>query len=257
MLKEALGSIVSAFRKLFAHWGATLISLLLYVVLIAALYFFFTIREATAIQVALGVAVLPLLAIVSFFVLQAMGLSFVRIGIGPGYMLRRALTDFWKLLVISLPVLVLAGLAMYFSSQLETRLAEEYYRTSKSLKLTAFTWGRSLVLYFILPLIAVHLWIPTLREGVPAALKGFFRNIARAFSPAPVLLYAVISAVFGGIVWLLLFTKTPAQSAWLELWLFGLRLAAALVAVFLGWFLMLGSMAELATRRAMREEAID
>ena len=57
---------------------------------------FFTIREATATQVALNL-VLPIAAVALFFLIQAMGLSYTRIGVGAAYLLKRSLGDCWRI----------------------------------------------------------------------------------------------------------------------------------------------------------------
>ena len=74
MVKDVLHSIAAAAQRLFANWAAPLISLSMYSALLGAIYFF-TIREATATQVALNL-VLPIAAVALFFLIQAMGLSY-------------------------------------------------------------------------------------------------------------------------------------------------------------------------------------
>jgi hypothetical protein len=110
-----------------------------------------------------------------------------------------------------------------------------------------------LLLYVLLPLIAIHLWIATAREGLAAAFKGFKRVVTRALAPRSLLIYAVICAVFGAIVYLLLFKTIAFKSEWTELWAVGIKTALALTLTFIGWLLTLGSMAELTARQAMKE----
>lgn len=249
MIKDVIDAVGNAARKILSNWGATLISFVLYLALLAVLYFFFSIREATKVEVMLSILVLPLAAIVFFFVLQAIGLSYVRIGVGPGYLLKRALKDCWKLLLVSLPLILLAGAIIYFSGKLENKLAAE----SGHWKSIMLDWSRIFLLYFVLPLLAIHLWIAAIREGLGGAIRGIGHNIARAFAPRSVLTYLVVIAVFGAAAYFLFFTKTPAKTEWAELWLFGGRLAAGLILVFLGWLLALGSLAELTARRVLGE----
>lgn len=256
MIKDVIESIGAAARKMFANWGALLISFALYLALLGVLYLFFTMREATSLQVWLSFLVLPLLAILLFLVLQAMAVSYVRIGVGPGYLLRRALEDSWKLLLISLPLLLIAGLIIFGVWKIETSLTAQLYNVSLPSgrwKLTGLNWARIFLLYFVLPLTAIHFWIAAVREGIGGAIKGFGRSLARAFAPRSVLIYLLVVAVCGVIAYLLFFTKTTAKSEWTELWLFGARLALALVVIFLGWLLTLGALAELTTRRALNE----
>jgi hypothetical protein len=254
MIKEVIEAIETAARKMFTNWGATLISMLIYAALVAVLYFLFTTREATTIQVFLGVLVLPLAAIFFFFILQAIGLSYVRIGVGPLYLLKRALKDCWRLLLVSLPLILLAWLIVYLLGKAQAMfLGESLAIKSREWIGVVIDWVRIIILYFVLPLTAIHLWISTVREGVRGTFKGFVRSVARAFAPRSVLIYVLVVAVFGLIAYFLFFTRTPAKSEWTELWVFGARLAAALLAVFLGWLLTLGSLAELTARREIGE----
>jgi hypothetical protein len=255
MIKDVIESISTAARKIFTNWGALLISFLLYAALHSVLYLLITTREATLLQILLTF-ILPLVALLLFFTLQALGLSYIRIGVGPGYLLKRALKDCWKLLLMSLPLILLAWLVVYSTGKAESHLLNQIAgaaQQSGKWKLTALNWAQVFLLYFVLPLIAIHLWITTLHEGLGAAIKGIGRSVARAFSPSSMLIYLVVVAVFGAIAYFLFFTKTPVENHWGELWLFGARLAMALVSVFLGWLLTLGSLAELTARGAMSE----
>jgi hypothetical protein len=256
MLKDVFESIGTAARKMFTNWGALLISLLLYLALFAVLYFFFTTREATKLQVLLSLVILPVAAIAVFFVLQAMGLSYVRIGVGPIYLFKRAAKDSWRLLLVSLPLALLAWLIIYLFAKAgatyfsETLTIESPWRSRLGM---AIDWLRVFLLYFVIPLLAIHLWISVVREGLRATFKGIGRSIKRAFAPQSVLTYLVVVSVFGVIAYFLFFTRTPAKSEWVELWVLGGRLAAALIVLFIGWLLTLGSLAELTAQRALRE----
>jgi hypothetical protein len=229
-----------------------LISLALYVALLVVLYAFFAVvKEATKLEVALTVFVLPVVALTLFFSLQAMGLGYTRIGVGAGYLLKRALKDCWKLLLVSLPVFLLAWLLIRFIPIPATRLAgaEDARPWLRVIALGALY----LLLCFALPLSAIHLWMAAAREGVAATFKGIKRHILTAFSPQSAMIYLLVVVVFGLIAWFLLFTKIRVGSDWGELWLFGFRLALALLVVFVGWLITLGAMAEMITRRAINE----
>jgi hypothetical protein len=254
MIKDVIEAIASAARKLFTNWGALLISLALYAALIASLYFFFTLREATKIEVALNLAA-TMAAIFFFFTLQAMGLSYVRIGVGPLYLLRRALKDGWRLLLVSLPLILLAWLVIFLFGYAERKFVTGAENPRRWVEI-ALSWGRIVWLYFVLPMVAIHCWLAAERESLSSAFKGIFSSFGRAFTPRSVLIYVPVIAVFSAIVYFLFFTRTQAKSEWMELWLFGARLVAALVFVFWGWFLTLGAMAEMTARRAMGEVKI-
>jgi hypothetical protein len=250
VIKDVIESITTAARKLFSNWGALLISLFLYAALIAVSYLFVTTREATWWQVSLSLVILPVAAIALFFALQAMGLSYVRIGVGPIYLLKRALKDCWLLFVVSLPVIALGAALSLAIDLVASKLAAGGMGpwTARSIE-----GARLLINCFALPLLAMHLWIATIREGLAAGFKGFFRSAARAFAPRSVLIYVLVVALFGAIAWLLLSMKTHIKSEWGELWLVGARVTLALVLVLLGWLIALGAMAEMTARKAMNE----
>src|SRR5262245_25080439 len=190
MVKDVFEAIAAAALKMITNWGALLITLLLYLLLLSSLYLFFTTREATTVQVLLTLLVLPIASILVFFLLQAMGLSYVRIGVGPGYLLKRALNDCWKLLLVSLPIILLAWLIVYLTNQVETYLVHQVYGAPAPVgkwRLTALEWVKILLLYFVLPLIAIHLWIATVREGIGRAFRNIGHSLARAFAPRSVL----------------------------------------------------------------------
>jgi hypothetical protein len=108
-----------------------------------------------------------------------------------------------------------------------------------------------LLLHVILPLIAIHLWIATVRGGLAAAFKGLIRVVTHALAPRSLLIYAAICAVFGAIVYLLLFQQATFTGPWTQLWAVGIKTALALLLTFIGWLLTLGSIAELTARREM------
>jgi hypothetical protein len=255
MVKDVLHSIAAAAQRLFANWAVLLITLSMYSALLGAIYLFFTMREATATQVALNL-VLPIAAVALFFLIQAMGLSYTRIGVGAAYLLKRSLGDCWRILLASLPIILIAYLIVYlFGRADQVFFSESITVESKAMRWTAVAVHavQILLLYVILPLIAIHLWIVTAREGLAAAFKGFKRVSTRALAPRSLLIYVAICVVFGAIVYLLLFKTISFKSEWTELWAVGIKTALALLLTFIGWLLTLGSIAELTTRREMTE----
>ncbi len=266
MVKDIFHSIAAAGQRLFANWAALLISFSMYAALIGAIYLFFTIREATATQVALNL-ILPIAAVALFFLIQAMGLSYTRIGVGAAYLLKRSLGDCWRILLASLPLILLACLIVYLFGKADQSLfsVPGLPETAGGLrvepKVEVDPWWapvalhavQILLLHVLLPLIAIHLWIVTVREGLAAAFKGFISVVTRALAPRSLLIYAVICAVFGATIYFLLFQQATFKGAWTQLWAVGIKTALALLLAFIGWLLTLGSMAELTARREMKE----
>jgi hypothetical protein len=257
MVKDVVHSIAAAAQRLFANWAALLISLSMYLALLGAIYLFFNIREATATQVTLNL-VLPVAAVALFFMIQAMGLSYVRIGVGAAYLLKRSLEDCWRILLASLPLILIAWLIVYlFGKADQAFFIESGGAGSKSM---VWGWGaiaahavQILLLHVLLPLIAIHLWIATVRGGLAAAFKGFILVVTRSLAPRSVLIYVAICAVFGATVYFLLFKQATFTGPWTQLWAVGIKTALALALTFIGWLLTLGSIAELTARREMLE----
>jgi hypothetical protein len=234
MVKDVFHSIAAAAQRLFANWAALLISLSMYSALMGAIYLFFTIREATATQVALNL-ILPIAAVALFFMIQAMGLSYVRIGVGAGYLLKRSLEDCWRITLASLPLILIALLIVYLFGKADQR----FFSESGAAGSKAMMWAAVAVhavqiflLYVLLPLIAIHLWIAAAREGLAAAFKGFKRVVTRALAPRSLMIYVAVCAVFGAIIYLLLFKTITFKSEWTELWAVGIKTALALLLTF-------------------------
>jgi hypothetical protein len=270
MVKDVFHSIAAAAQRLFANWGALLISLTMYAALLGAIYLFVTTGVATAAQVSLTL-ILPIAAVALFFMIQAMGLSYVRIGVGAAYLLKRSLEDCWRILLASLPLILIAWLIVYLFGKADqtffsvtgsvTGLPESTNTLRVEPKVEVEWWWapvalhavQILLLHVLLPLIAIHLWIATVRGGLAAAFKGFNRVVTSALAPRSLLIYAAICAVFGAVVYLLLSKTITFKSEWTELWFVGIKTALALLLTFIGWLLTLGSMAELTARREMLE----
>jgi hypothetical protein len=247
MIKDIFHSIAAAAQRLFANWAALLISLSMYLALLGAVYFFFTIREATVTQVGLNL-ILPIAVIALFFLIQAIGLSYVRVGVGPVYLLKRSLGDGWRILLASAPLILLACLIVYLFDK-----ADQAFFGGTGWGSAAVHAIQILLLHVILPLITIHLWIVTVREGLAAAYKGLIRVAIGALAPRSLLIYVAICAAFGAIIYLLLFQTINFKSEWIELWAVGIKTALALTLTFIGWLLTLGSMSELTARQAMKE----
>jgi hypothetical protein len=94
---------------------------------------------------------------------------------------------------------------------------------------------RLLLLGVFLPLVAVHLWIATVRDGLGGALRGVHRVVARAFSARAVFTYAVGMIVFALVPYFLIIKRTSAGAGWLELSLISARLLAAFALTLFGF----------------------
>jgi hypothetical protein len=261
MLTETFHSIVTATRNVFRNWQSLLLIAAVYASLLALLYFFVAIREATLPQVVLTF-VLAVTAPLLFFILQTMiasgnGRQVVGAGeteqLTAGSLLNRSLTNFWKLILISLPLIVLAILIAYLLGRAQNyfgqNINEPAISSSHSLvptvntpparpinwRVALFSTIRYLAFGLILPLAAIHLWLATARDGLGGAVRKIATLLSRAFAPQSVLIYIGGFLVFAVAPYFLLFRTTQSKHAWLELSLLVARLAVVFALTLCGW----------------------
>lgn len=269
MTKNVLASIFAAARDLLRHPRAFALLVALYLALIAACFFFITTREATLWQlIVTGASALavPLL----FFVVQAAGASYAVGERGAAGLLRRTARSFAKVLLVSLPLVLLAVLAVYLLNKLEDRVqltpeerARIEYETSMARSETEtesaptdsrpkppVRWKylfvsalRLMVLGVFLPLVAMHLWLAATRDGLIAAFARAHRHILRAFSARSLLTYGVGMIVFALIPYFLITKRTPVSSNTLELLIFGVRILVAFTLMLFGWVMTMTALA--------------
>ena len=262
MIKDAFTAIGGATRELLRDWGALGVLAALYLALLVAVYWFFATGVGTVWQLTLSAAIAALAPLL-FFVLQA-AVSAHAVGAArAGEVVRRALRDFLKILLVSLPLVALAVLFYYLLNKLQARFplpAEEAQRllptgtgprhTTPALPLrlqdVTFSALRLLLLGAVLPLAGAHLWLAVARDGLKAALRNVHRVLGRAFAPRAVLVYAVGLFLFGLMPYFVIYTTTPVENGWAELTIFGLRVAAAFALTLGGWAVTLGALAKLA-----------
>jgi hypothetical protein len=175
-------------------------------------------------------------------------------------LLKTSLRDFWKLFVISLPLILIGLLAIYLLGKVDTTApataAREAARTLPapprlapktqpvSWQSVAITTIQYLLFGLMLPLAAIHLWIATTREGLQQAFRRLPRILARAFAPRSVLVYAIGFLVFAVVPYFLIVTKTSVNSAWLDAGLLVARLLLAALFSLIGWVVTVGALAE-------------
>ena len=173
MIKRILYTIASSSRQLLHNWGAQLIMLVLYLAMLGAGYQFFVTREATIGQLLLS-SLLALAVPVLFLVIQTMAARYNQEKQQPVGLVGRALRDFWKLLVITIPLILIAVLASYLFGKVGSNAPATAIReVARSLparpvapksqpvhwQTVAMTTLAYLVFFLILPLAAIHLWI--------------------------------------------------------------------------------------------------
>lgn len=267
MIKDSLNLIADSTRAAFRGWRGLLLLALLYFVPYACVYLFFSLGVASGWQLALS-GLTTLAAPLLLFVLIAASANFaLPERQTPGAVARGALRDFWKVLLLALPVAALGWLVFYLLGKLQEALPkiEETPRaiinaTAES-RPTPLHWQEALISWLwiilfgvVLPLLASHLWLSAARDGLKATLKNIHRVAARAFAPRSVLVYTIGFFVFALLPYFVLYTRTPITSGWGELLMFGLRIAVAFVLTLVGWTITLGALARTAPPEAFASE---
>jgi hypothetical protein len=262
-MMEALKAIYAATRRLLKEWRVMAVMAAAYASLLAALLMFIATKEATRWQVTLTL-LFAALAPALFFLLQAMMVNYAHGEARIVTLLRRSFKDSCKLALASIPFALLVVLSLYIVNKLYTYSAFQipfpsfpqetwppvHSRSSNFSSTPLLSWSqlsfstlRFLTFAIILPLAAIHLWGATIREGLFKAIKGFPRNLARAFAPETALTYTVGLVLFGLIPYLLLFTHTHASNTWVEFTLFVARLLLVFIFTLYGWALTIAALA--------------
>lgn len=267
MIKRIFHAFASSSRSLFHTWRALIILFVLYLAMIGATYQFFVTREATAGQLLLS-ALLALAVPVLFLTIQTIAARYSEKNQQPASLLGGPLRDCWKLLVISIPLILIAVLASYlFSKAGSNAPATAIREVARSVPATprpvvvvkpqpvhwqavALTTLEYLIFFLILPLAAIHLWLVTAREGLDRAFKRSARILARAFAPQAVITYAIGFVIFAVIPYFLVVTRTPAGTAWLDAGLLVFRLLLAVAFSLIGWVATVGALGELSQATA-------
>ncbi len=256
MIKTVFSAISSSARSLFRFWRALIIFFLLYAAMLGAVYLFFAGRETTTAQLLLNV-VLALAVPVLFFVLQTMAVRSTNTQGHARTLTAGALRDFWKLLLISLPMIAVVGLLVYLLAQIkvgpeQTAVIPPPPRATVAKATPPLQWQavaiasiQYLLLCLVLPLSLIHLWIATARDGLKAAIKGIVRTLGRALAPSSVLIYVIGFVFFAALPYFLLFNKTQASSTWLDIGLLSGRLLLSVLLSLVGWVVTLGALAQL------------
>jgi hypothetical protein len=238
---------------------------IVYACLLVVLYFFVSVREASLAQVILTFA-LAIAAPLLFFILQAMiaGAAACETNeLSSGALVRRALTSFWKLVLITLPLIALAVLIAYllgkaqarFGAQLDNPTMELPRRVANAREAARpIDWRaatlstlRYLAFGLVLPLAAIQLWLATAHEGLLPAIKKLKTLLGRAFAPQSVLIYVVGFLFFAVIPYFLLFKTIPTKHAWLDISLFVAKLAVVFALTLFGWVMTVKAISLLST----------
>jgi hypothetical protein len=241
----------------------------LYVLFLVSLYYFIWIREATLWQVTVTLALLVLVPL-EFFVLQSAILNHAR---EPKFRWPQILRDAIKLVVVTIPVLLLAWALWALLNKLQVRFPPPTPPITfppaapKTLPMhwpsLVFATVRFLLFGVLLPLAAIHLWIEvagrsvrdSVGSGGQAVLKRVGNVFARAFASESVFTYALGLIFFVTIPYALLFIPFTVKGTRTDFAVFIVRLVLAFLFTLIGWVVTLTALARESTARVVVESA--
>jgi hypothetical protein len=233
----------------------------LYAVLLATLYGFISIREATVTQVAITYVFLLLIPI-EFFLFQAAILHHATTG---KFHWPQILRDAIKFAVIAIPIVLLGFLVAYLLNKWQAHhLAPEPplivpgARTPPPIQplhwpSVLFATARLLLLGVALPLAAIHLWIEVAAQDVRSSfsggaitvLKRTGTAVARAFAFDSVATFALGLIIFVLVPYAILFLGNPPRGNKTDFAVFVARLLLVFLFTFIGWIITLTTLAKL------------
>jgi len=253
-----LKTFLKTSRGLLTSPRALAILAVLYAALLATLYGFISIREATVWQVVLTMLFLALIPI-EFFVLQAAILQQAR---AEKFEWKQIGIDAIKLAVVSIPFILLGWLLYYLLNKWQLRFpAPEPLLTTfpdpKAAPVTRpvhwptvlFATLRLVLLGIALPLATIHLWIEVagrdLRSsfGSGAGLKRIGNALARGLSFDSVLTYALGLIIFVLLPYAVLFVPIQPKGNKTDFTVFVLRMVLVFVFTLIGWVVTLSALA--------------
>jgi hypothetical protein len=220
----------SAVRLLFKSWRVLLMLLLLWAGLLTAVYLFASTREATISQLVLTLVVI-IAAPALFFVLQALSVTYAE---GRGE--KRLAIDCLRLVVVSLPILIVTLLAVYGLGKVQTHV-------------TIVTTLRYLLIGVVAPMLTIQLWIATTKSGLRSLMKSLRSVVSKTFAPQSVFVYACGFLIFAVVPYLMVHIGPLIERPWLELSVLVVRITASALLILLGWVTTVGAMSILARRK--------
>ena len=226
MYIKSFSAMFSAMRLLFKSPRVLLLLLVAWAGLLTSVYLFASTREATIPQLLLTLVVV-IAAGALFFFLQAVSVTYADGPISVGR-IRRTVTDCLKLILVSLPVLVMTLLALYGLNKVQTYI-------------TLATMLRYLVIGVVAPMLTIQLWIATTKSGLRDLITSLRGVLTKTVAPQSVFVYACGFLVFAVVPYVLLQVGTNSDRPWLEISVLVVRLAASAVLILLGWVTTVGA----------------
>lgn len=253
MFTDSIKAIITTTRELIGNWRVMVVLATIYALLLATLYLLVSTREASIFQVVLTL-LLAIAAPVLFFVLQAVSANYP-LEMNTASLVQRSLKDFGKLVLVSLPVILLTVLVIYLLSRMQARFGiapvnpEEIVERAREEGQRPIVWSavifatvRYLLLGLVLPITLMHLWLAVTRVGLMTTIRRAKHYLTGAFKPESLLIYIVGFIVFALLPYLLLFRVIKVDRAWLEIGFFVLKLAVVFTLTLFGWVITMNAL---------------
>ena len=260
MITLSVRTLFETTKSLLRNLRALAIFAGLYALLLATLYWFIATREATVWQVVVTIFLVVLIP-VEFFILQAAIVDHAR---EPRFHWRQILRDAGKLLVVTIPILII-GLALFaLLNKWQLRFpapkpAIASLAPPSAAKPQPLHWPtllfatvRCLLFGVALPLATIHLWIAVVARdvrsltggGAKAILKRIGNALARAFASDSALTYALGLIVFVLIPYAVLFVPISPKGTKTDFAVFIVRLVLAFAFTLIGWIVTVTALAK-------------
>lgn len=229
---QALGSLSSSAKGIVGNFRALVVFFVVYLALVGAAALFVVTNLATY-RAVFFTFISMLLAPAVFFLLQTLCVSFKGNSETKEW-LKNSLKNFWRVFLVSLPVI---GLAI---------LIHRLFVLVENQQQNAFTMSARLLLFgFVFPLTLIYLWIETFRgDSVIDVLKNFKPILSKAFAPLSVWIYFLGLLVFAFIPFLLLYPQLKIQQSNVVIGFLILRVIVALLFIFFGWIITVNALSK-------------
>ena len=250
MIKEPFAAIGRSFIEVFKRPAALGFFALLYLLTLLALWEFVSTGVGSVWQLALSLltaAGAPIFLLLFFTGAAEYGAGHSNVGT----IALKAVKDLWKILLVSVPMILLAVLTIYLLNKLQKYLMSPAVESRPHLwpaspmrsnmppplrwQDVMVSWLRLGLLGIFLPVMTISLWINAARYGFVATLKGYSVVIGRSLSAVSILTYVVGLLLFAVLPFFVIFTRTEVKNGWLELTIFGLRILIAFLLTLVGF----------------------
>lgn len=227
MFTQSIKAALAALRSLVRSWTTLVVVGLLYSGLLVMGYLFVSTREATISQLLITLAAI-VIAPALFFALQAVSVNYAT-NTGAKHLLKTSALDSVRLIVVTVPVILLTVLAVYGLGKINPQQ-------------TVVIATRYLLIGVIAPLLAIQLWVAATSQGLRPLLRRVHVIAASAFAPQSVFVYACGVLFFAVAPYLLIFFHVEIERTWLEVTLLVLRLAVSALLILIGWVTTVGTL---------------